>query len=66
MPYERQWDPKVLGPCNNCTDGITWEMVDIKGMPEMRPRPCPECRNGQREVGGWVNVWVEPDPPTKK
>lgn len=69
MPYVRQWDPNVMGDCGDCQNGTVWVPMHAKGMdgpPEMVPRPCGNCTNGRRRVGGYVQVWVEPDPPTKK
>lgn len=68
MPYENQWDPNKLGPCD-CGNGVEWydDFSRVKGIddvPQLRSRPHGPCSGtGQRPVGGWVRVWIDPPSP---
>ena len=62
MPYEQQWDPNVTASCPPTEWRETWP--DKNGPPVMQEFPCLHCfGRGQRKVGGYVKVWVEPPPP---
>lgn len=67
MPYEQQWDPNVTDDCPPTEEVAATDPSNKGGPPVMTQMPCPYCfGTGKRKVGGYVQVWIEPPPPTQK
>lgn len=61
MPYEQQWDPNVMGPCPTYVEVKSFHKGEV---PSIEMIPCPVCGGrGEKKVGGYVRVWVDPGPP---